>query len=65
MKKYGIDAMEELNKSLKSNANQNVYAIGIDAVGELTKLLLYYLDPINILKEERKKKLEQLNDKRK
>ena len=37
----------------------------IDAEYELTKLLNYYLDPKNILREDRKKKLEQLNQKSK
>lgn len=62
MKKYGIDAEYEINKSLKQLTFGKVY--GIDAAEELTRLLQYYLDPKNILREERREKLKKLNGKK-
>lgn len=61
-KSRNIDIDYKINKLLNNMLNNGNY--GLDAVEEFNRLLNYYLDPKNILREERKKKLDKLNEKK-
>ena len=63
MKKRNIDIEYEIN-NLLNNLLSNGKVYSLNPVEEFNRLLNYYLDPKNILREERLKKLEKLNGKK-